>query len=54
MKVKLRKTKFNALKKSISFFDTSCSLVNSKKEVDLFRKESDRNQYIIPNDGILK
>ena len=36
-------------KESISFLDTSCKLKNGKIEVDLFRKESARNQYLLPS-----
>ena len=32
---------------SISFLDTSCRLENGKIEIDLFRKESARNQYLL-------
>ena len=34
--------------KSIPFLDTSLSLENGKIEVDLFRKATDRNQYLLP------
>ena len=34
-------------KDSISFLDTSCKLQNGKIEIDLFRKESARNQYLL-------
>ena len=34
-------------KNEISFLDTSCSLEKGRIEVDLFRKESDRNQYLL-------
>ena len=34
--------------KSISFLDTSLSIENGKIEVDLFRKKTDRNQYLLP------
>ena len=33
---------------SISFLDTSCSLENGKIILDLFKKETDRNQYLLP------
>ena len=36
-------------KKSIPFLDTSLSIKNGKIEVDLFRKETDRNQYLLPS-----
>ena len=32
---------------SIQFLDTSCSIVNRRIKVDLFRKKSDRNQYLL-------
>ena len=32
---------------SIAFLDTSCSIKNGKIEIDLFRKETDRNQYLL-------
>jgi hypothetical protein len=38
-----------AIKKSISYLDTSCSIQNGKIEIDLFRKECDRNQYLLPS-----
>lgn len=34
-------------KKSIPFLDTSISIENGKLEVDLYRKETDRNQAVI-------
>ena len=34
-------------RKSIPFLDTSCSLEKGKIVVDLYRKESDRNQYLL-------
>ena len=34
-------------KKEISFLDTSCSIVNGKIEIDLFRKETNKNQYLL-------
>ena len=33
---------------SIPFLDTSLSLEDGKIEVDLFRKPTDRNQYLLP------
>ena len=36
-------------KESISFLDTSCSLKNGRIEIDLFRKDCDRNQYLLPS-----
>ena len=36
-------------KESISFLVTSCSLKNGKIEIDLYRKESYRNQYLLPS-----
>ena len=32
---------------SIAFLDTSCSVLNGKIEIDLFRKETDKNQYLL-------
>jgi hypothetical protein len=32
---------------SIQFLDTSCSIVNKRIKVDLFRKKTDRNQYLL-------
>ena len=34
-------------RKSIPFLDTSCSLEKGKIVIDLHRKESDRNQYLL-------
>ena len=36
-------------KSSIPFLDTSLSLENGKIEIDLYRKKTDRNQYILPS-----
>ena len=36
-------------KTSISFLDTSCRLEEGKIHIDLFRKESARNQYLLPS-----
>ena len=36
-------------KKSVPFLDTSCSVQNGRIEIDLFRKECDRNQYLLPS-----
>jgi hypothetical protein len=35
--------------KSISFLDTSCRIENGKVEVELFRKETAKNQYLLPS-----
>ena len=35
--------------KSIQFLDTSCHIKNGKIEVDLSRKSTDRNQYLLPS-----
>ena len=35
--------------KLIQFLDTSCHIENGKIEVDLFRKSTDRNQYLLPS-----
>ena len=32
---------------SLPFLDTSCQIVDGKIEVDLYRKETDRNQYLL-------
>ena len=37
------------LKKSIQFLDTSCEIKNGKIEIDLYRKNTDRNQYLLPS-----
>ena len=46
------------IKQSVAFLDTSCSLENGTIEVDLFRKKTDRNQYLMPeschSNGIIK
>ena len=34
---------------SIPFLDTSLSIVHGKIEVDLYRKKTDRNQYLLPS-----
>jgi hypothetical protein len=34
-------------KKSIPFLDTSCSIENGRIETDLFKKETDKNQYLL-------
>ena len=36
-------------KKSIPFLDTSLSIESGKIEVDLYRKETDHNQYLLPS-----
>ena len=36
-------------KSSISFLDTSLSIEKGKIEIDLFRKITDRNQYLLPS-----
>ena len=35
------------IKDAISFLDTQCSIEKGKIDVDLFRKETDRNQYLL-------
>ena len=34
---------------SLPFLDTSCKILDGKIVSDLFRKETDRNQYLLPN-----
>ena len=34
---------------SLPFLDTSCKIVNGKIVTDLYRKETDRNQYLLPS-----
>ena len=34
---------------SLPFLDTSCKILDGKIVTDLFRKETDRNQYLLPN-----
>ena len=34
---------------SIPFLDTSCRISDGKIVTDLFRKETDRNQYLLPS-----
>lgn len=34
---------------SIPFLDTSCRIIDGKIVTDLFRKETDRNQYLLPS-----
>ena len=36
-------------KYSIPYLDTSCSLENGKIELDLYKKPTDRNQYLLPS-----
>ena len=36
-------------RKSIPYLDTSCSIKNGKIVLDLYRKETDRNQYLLPS-----
>ena len=36
-------------KKAIQFLDTSCEIQNGKIETDLYRKVTDRNQYLLPS-----
>ena len=33
----------------VAFLDTSCKIVNGKVILDLFRKETDRNMYLLPS-----
>ena len=33
----------------IPFLDTSCQIKNSKIDIDLFKKETDRNRYLLPD-----
>ena len=35
--------------KSIPYLDTSLSLENGKVDIDLFKKKTDRNQYLLPS-----
>jgi hypothetical protein len=35
-------------KRSVPFLDTLCTIKNGKIETDLYRKETDRNQYLLP------
>ena len=37
------------VKYSIPFLDTLCSIVNGKIDTDLYKKPTDRNQYLLPN-----
>ena len=34
---------------AIQFLDTSCKIVEGKIITDLYRKETDRNQYLLPS-----
>ena len=34
---------------SIPFLDTSCSIIDGRIDTDLFKKETDRNQYLLPS-----
>ena len=36
-------------KHSIPFLDTQCSIVEGQIEIDLYKKDTDRNQYILPS-----
>ena len=36
-------------KQAILFLDTSCSISEGKTDIDLFRKDCDRNQYLLPS-----
>ena len=36
-------------KQSISFLDTLCTIIDGKIDIDLFRKDCDRNQYLLPS-----
>ena len=36
-------------KQSISFLDTLCTIKEGKIDIDLFRKDCDRNQYLLPS-----
>ena len=36
-------------KKSIHFLDTSCEIMNGKLKIDLYMKNTDRNQYLLPS-----
>ena len=40
--------------KSIPFLDTSLSIENGKIEIDLYRKKTDRNQYLLPSSCLPK
>ena len=37
------------IKSSIPFLDTSVSIKEGKIDVDLYQKETDRNQYLLPS-----
>ena len=34
---------------SIPFLDVSCSILDGKLETDLYRKDTDRNMYLLPS-----
>ena len=34
---------------TIQFLDTSCKIIEGKIITDLYRKETDRNQYLLPS-----
>ena len=34
---------------SVPFLDVTCSIVNGRIETDLYKKETDRNQYLLPS-----
>ena len=36
-------------KASISFLDTLCTIIGGKIDIDLFKKDTDRNQYLLPS-----
>ena len=36
-------------KYSFPFLDVSCTIINGKIETDLYRKDTDRNQYLLPS-----
>ena len=36
-------------KASISFLDTLCTIIGGKIDFNLFKKDTDRNQYLLPS-----
>ena len=43
-----------SVKKAIQFLDTSCGIQNGRIKIDIFRKKTDKNQYLLPSSCHLK
>ena len=49
LKVSEENKSYCPVKEAIPFLDTSCQLIDGKLIFDLYRKETDRVQYLLPS-----